>query len=119
MSELYPDLPEGGAEQAQALVDRFKADLKKAADEVLGTLYTDVVPHIQSDSWLNFRNDLLDALKGYNNAKLKLPHDFKAIRAGMLRDFRDEIIADLNQDLLSEIESLKQQIEYLRNLRSY
>lgn len=114
---LYPDLPEGGAEQAQALVNCFKEDLKKAAEEVLSTLYTDVVPHIQSDSWLNFRNDLLDALKGYSNVKLKMPHDFKTIRRNMLRDFHDEIIADLNQDLVEEVAALKTRIEQMQRDR--
>lgn len=111
---LYPELPEAGKQEAQLLIDKFKDQLKKAADEVISDLYVDVVEHIESDSWTNFRNFLMSGLKNYDNRKLQAKYDFKEIRQSILRNHREDIIDDLNQDMLEEIEKLKQQLEFQR-----
>jgi len=111
---LFPELPEGGDEEVVALVERFKDVLKKAADDVIGDLYVDIAPHIQSDAWTNFRNDLMDGLRNYRNRKMQASHDFKQIRAAIYKEFREEIIADLNQDLMEEVESLKEDLARAR-----
>jgi len=46
---LFPELSEVGREEAQNLVNRFKVELKKAAEKVLSELYTDIVVHISED----------------------------------------------------------------------
>jgi len=115
---LYPELPPEGAEEAQRLVEKFKGQLKKAAEEVLGQLYCDVAVHIESDSWTNFRNVLLAGFRNYNNRHIQSKYDFKEIRQAILKEFRDEIIADLNQDMVEEIERLKEQIERQRKFDS-
>jgi hypothetical protein len=118
---LYPDLPDGGAEEAQDLVDRFRREItsaiKSAADDVMGSLYANIVPHIQSDSWTNFRNDMVDGLQDYRNRKLQGEYDFKKIRQTMFREHRAEIIDDLNQDMVKEIEELKEEIKWLKDRR--
>lgn len=113
---LYPKLPEPGAEEAQALIDRFKEKMKKAADEVLGELYSDVVPFIESDSWQNFRNALMDGLKGYHNRKVQAEYDFARIREKIYSEYRAEIIKDLDQDNLKRIEELQKDVSRLREL---
>ncbi len=113
---LFPTLSEAGAEEAQALVEQFKVQLKKAAEEVLSNLYTDVAAHIESDSWTNYRNDMMDGFKNYENSLVQGEHDFKEIRQAILKLHREEIIADLNQDMVKEIEDLKEQIERLQEL---
>lgn len=114
---LYPELPEDGGKEAQALVDKFKEQLKKAAEEVIGELYCDVAYHIGSDSWTNYRNELMAGFKNYGNRKIQGEHDFKEIRQAILRNHREDIIEDLNQDMLKEIEGLKKQIESLQQSR--
>ena len=111
---LYPRLNEPGEEEAQALVDKFKSKLKEAADEVIGTLYCDVVTYIETDSWSNFRNQIMEGFKNYDNRKIQNEYDFKKIRAGIYKEYRDDIIADLNQDLLKEVETLKKDLEQAR-----
>lgn len=113
---LYPELKEPGAEEAQGLVDRFKEQLKKAADEVLGRLYCDVVVHIESDSWINFRNDIMDGFKNYNNKKVQGEFDFAEIRKSIYKEYREELIVDLNQDLVKEVEDLKGQLKMERKI---
>ena len=111
---LYPKLNEPGEDEAQALVDRFKSRLKEAADEVIGTLYCDVATYIETDSWSNFRNHIMEGFKNYDNRKIQNAYDFKKIRAEIYKEYRDDIIADLNQDLLEENETLKKDLEQAR-----
>lgn len=114
---LYPELKEAGQEEAQALVDKFKEQLKEAANEAIGNLYCEVATHIESDSWTNFRNQIMEGFKNYDNRKIQGEYDFKKIREEIYKEFRDDIISDLNQDMVKEIESLKKQIEQMNELR--
>ncbi|MDD3927130.1 MAG: hypothetical protein PHT33_10795, partial [bacterium] len=65
----------------------------------------------------NFRNELLSGLQNYGNRKIQAQYDFGRIRKAIFEEFRDEIIADLNQDLLQEIEDLKGQLETERRFQ--
>ena len=114
---LYPELAEDAHKEAQSLIDKFKAEMVKGAEDVIGRLYTDVAVHIESDSWTNFRNEVMDGYRNYNNRKIQAHQDFKIIRQSILKEHREDIINDLNQDLLEEIESLKEQIIWLRKAR--
>ena len=111
---LFPELSEQGNNEAVKLIEKFKKELSKAADEAIGDLYCDVIPHIESDSWSNFRNDLMDGFKNYDNRLLQSPRDFKEIRRQIYKDFREDIIPDLNQDLAEENESLKADIKRMQ-----
>ena len=115
---LYPELSEEGKEEAIRLVDKFKKQLSEKAKEVieniLGDMYCDLLPHIESDAWCNFRNDLLAGFTNYNNRKLQGDYDFKKIRQQMLKEFRSEIIKDLNQDYIDENTELKKDIERMK-----
>ncbi|MES0445033.1 MAG: hypothetical protein ABUJ92_00670 [Desulfobacterales bacterium] len=115
---LFPELPEGGAEEAQVLINKFKESLSKAADEAIGDLYCDIVPHIESDSWTNYRNFLMNGLRNYNNRTIQSPYDFKEIRQAIYKEFREDIIGDLNQDMVKEIANLKEQLEFIERCRS-
>ncbi len=108
---LYPELSEQGNIEAVKLIEKFKKDLVKAADEAIGDLYCEIIPHIESDSWSNFRNNLMDGFKNYDNRLLQSPRDFKEIRQQIFNDFKADIIPDLNQDLVEENERLKADIE--------
>ncbi len=115
---LYPELPEDGKNQAQNLVNLFKGELIKAAEEAIGTLYCDVAMHIESDSWGNYRNQLMDGLRNYHHRSIQGEHDFKMIRKAIYEEFREEIIVDLNQDLVEENEGLKNHIAYLESYQA-
>lgn len=115
---LYPDLKDPGPEEAQKIIDAFKEKLKKIAEEAIGELYTDVPIYIESDSWTNFRNELLAGLCNYNNAKLQVKYEFAKIRRAIFDEYKTEIIADLNQDLVEEVADLKKQLSELREYMS-
>jgi len=115
---LFPELSEPGQQEAQALMDRFKEQMEKVCEKTLSELYTDVACYIESDSWTNYRNQLLEGFRNYDNRKVQGQHDFTEVRKQIYKEFRDELIPDLNQDLLKEIESLKQQIKWMEESRN-
>jgi len=116
---LFPELSEAAREEAVQLIESFKEKLKKVAEEIIGDLYCDILPYIESDSWTNFRNDLLDGFLNYNNRKIQGEYDFAKIRRAIFEEYRNEIIKDLNQDLLKENEELKKEVKRLREELDY
>ena len=60
---------------------------------------------------------ILDGYKNYNNRKIQAAYDFKKIRAEIYKEYREDIVNDLNQDMLKEIEELKQDLERERERR--
>ena len=108
---LYPVLTEEGKKEADLWLQKFRDKMKKVAEEVVSETYSSCVEYIESDSWSNFRNEILAGFKNYNNRKIQAEYDFAAIRAEIYKQFRDEIIVDLNQDLVKENESLKKRIQ--------
>jgi hypothetical protein len=114
---LFPELPEEAKMAAQELINSFKSELKKAvygaAEEAIGELYSDILPYIESDTWHNFRSQIVDGLSDYNNRTIQGAWDFKKIRSAIYKEHRADIIADLNQDMVEEIAELKKQIARL------
>ena len=115
---LFPALSSDGQEEAQKIIDDFKNQMEKIASQTLGKLYTDVVLYIETDSWTNFRNEIMDGFKNYGNRKIQARYAFKEIRQAILKEYRDEIIDDLNQDMVEEIANLKKTIDMLRDQRA-
>ncbi len=117
---LYPELSEEGKKEAQLLVDSFKNKLVEIANEAIGNLYCDVASDIESDSWHNFRNQIMDGYKNYENRKIQSRWDFKTIRSEIFKEFKSDIIVDLNQDIYEENQSLKKEIDELqKTIQSY
>lgn len=118
---LFPKLNKDGSEQAQELMDKFKAEARKVlysvVDEVLTNIYCDIIPEIESDSWTNYRNTMMAGFKNYDNRMIQNRWDFKTIRQEIYREFKDEIIKDLNQDNLEKIAELEGVIKHLQELR--
>ena len=111
---LYPTLSKEGEQEAQIIMNGFRNKLIKIAEETLSVLYVDVAEYIQSDSWGNFRNHIMDGFKDYNNRKIQAEYDFKEIRQAIYKEFKEDIDKDLNQDLLEEVAELKKRVEQMR-----
>ena len=111
---IYPELNEKGKIEYQKLIDNFKLKMNEICESTMSELYCDVGTHIESDSWTNFRNGIIDGLKGYPT---HLKHNFKEIRDLIFKENKEEIIKDIKEDFLEEIDSLKKTIEFLRHRR--
>ena len=113
---LFPELPEEGQKEAQELIDKFKASLLKSAEDAIMSLYTDITPYIESDSWGNFRSQIMNGFKNYENRKIQNEYNFAEIRKEIYKEFKSDLIPDMNQDILKENEDLKKQILHLSDL---
>lgn len=107
---LYPRLTEGGEIEAQKIMDSFKPRILSMVDELLGDLYVGVSMHVESDHWTNYRNQLIDGLRGYGSNSANHSTDFKELRRIIYEQNKDQIIKDLNQDLVEENERLHREI---------
>jgi len=112
---LFPSLSEEAQKEAEQLIENFKKQLIKIAEDAIGNLYSDIIFYIKSDSWQNFRNELMDGLRNYNNRKIQAEYDFEKIRREIYNEFKDEIIKDLDQDNLQRIKKLEEKNAELRN----
>ena len=116
---LYPALSGEGEKEAVARLNGFVDEIKKKVSEMISTFYVKELPYIESDTWLNFRNEIMDGFKDYKNRKIQGEYDFKEIRQAIFKKYREELISDLNQDMVEEIESLKKRIENMQEVQSH
>jgi RNA processing factor Prp31 len=119
---FYPELTEAGKVEAQELLNKFKTKAKSVLDNLLddylGEVYCNILPEIESDSWSNYRNTVIDAYKNYLN-KDKRDYDFKEIRQKIYLEYKEQIDADLNQDNLDKIKKLEKEIEQMREYEQH
>jgi len=116
---LYPELTEEGKLEAQRIMDSFKPRIKSLIEELMRDLYTDVVYYVESDSWTNYRNDLINGFRDYAQNSEKNKCEFKELRKAIYNNNKEEIDRDLNADLVKEVEDLKKTIERLQEQRNY
>jgi len=95
----------------------LKKEIKAKADEAIGELYCEVAHDIESDSWTNFRNDMVNGFMDYPNAKSSARYDFKTLRRKMFNDYKSEIVKDISDDILEENKSQKKIIERMQEER--
>jgi len=115
--KLYPKLTEQGKEEAELLVKSIIKKVTDALDE--NDFYCNIPCFIESDSWTNFRNSIMDGMNDYSTGKAADLYDFKQLRQVILRENYDQLTKDLNQDNLEEIKKLKETIGYLEKARNY
>ena len=96
-------LSEEREKQAVELLEKFKQKIKteinKISEEVISDFYTDVLPFIESDAWLNMKITLMSEIEDYKNNG---SWEMKKIRDKIFKEHYDEIIKDVNNDLLQE-----------------
>jgi type III secretory pathway component EscR len=115
---LYPELSEEGKKEADLWLQSFRDKMKEIAEETLSEVYGSCVEYIESDSWSNFRNEMLEGFKNYKNRKIQAEFDFAEIRKQIYKEYRDEIIQDLNQDLVKSNKELEEIIEKMQEERA-
>jgi len=116
---LYPELSELGKHEAQLVLNKFKEELLSITEDSLRDIYCDVVVHIESDSWTNYKNVLMDGLSNLHRDCKYDNHDYKKIRQAIFEEHKEELIKDLNKDLLKTIEELKETLKFERSLKRY
>lgn len=97
------------AREAQDVLNKFKTNMKKIADEALSEIYVQIIPYIETDTWTNYREALrIDLEHEYTYHKFKEPWA-KNLRRAIFVENRDELARLLNQDLLERIKALEDQ----------
>jgi hypothetical protein len=107
-------LSEEAQKEAIRLLEGFKKKMLGVCEDTLSDLYCYIMPYIESDSWSNFRGQIISAFQEYDKKNITTEYDIKQLRQAILAHHREEIIKDLNQDLLKEIEELKKTLQKIR-----
>lgn len=117
-------LTEPHQKQFIEFMERSKAALiaviRDEADAILSNCYTDYAQHIDTDAWTNYREDLRKELQGGLYKTVTDSSDgrwAKGVRDMIFLEHRDELEKALNQDLVSEIARLKQDISNIYSRR--
>lgn len=111
-----------GQKEALDLLENFREEFTKIAKESLSSLYTDVAQHIESDAWQNYRNELQWELGNEALTEIVNNNEYhwaKKVRARILEEHREALIGALNQDLVKEVASLKEEIKNIHVNRIY
>lgn len=106
------------AKEAQSYIDLFKTRMKIVAEDILGDLYINLVPHIETDAWLNYRNKIRDALcSDYARDEwLKDDHPWaREFRQKILREHPEALIDGLNKDLMKQVKYLQEMLNRRRD----
>jgi hypothetical protein len=118
---LYPHLGLDGQTQAEEVAEAFLLDFKERCkgmlDELMGEFEYKIATFIETDSWENFRAELVQGICNYNNRELQGRYDYAKIRRAIFDTYKEEIIKDLDQDNLEKIAQLEETLASLR--RSY
>ncbi len=112
----YPELNKEGQDAAQEAIDRVREGMKKAClnviEEEISYIYTDIAKYVESDSWDNFRQSVIQFVSGYTGLS---EYESRPIRNRILMENRDQLILDLNQDLIRKNKDLEEKVNYLIN----
>lgn len=100
---------------ASDLIEGFKNRLKDACEEVIGKVYCDYLPHVESDSWMNYRNHMRDSMRGELIAEaLDTKYGQYSfgffVRKKIFDEYKSELISALNKDLEDELKRVKQEL---------
>lgn len=114
----FPELNEKGNQDALHLVERFKSKLQACASETIGELYCNLLPHIETDSWTNYREECrLELQKYYANAEAMTDEGAWAmyVRKAIFEQFRPELEKGIIADLQKQITQLQTWLNERRN----
>lgn len=104
------NLSEQGHKEALDLIENFKKELKHCAEVAIGNLYTEVMPYIESDSWLNYREALrLELQNKYIKEETCTSEEAwaKFVREAIFNQFRAQLERGLIKDLQGRIAFLE------------
>lgn len=103
------------------LIDRFKDRMKDACEDVLATLYCDVLNYADTDANTNYRNYLRNKFR--ESFRKEIAEDYNHyswahdIRMLIYNEHKEQLQNKIIEDLQDRIKSLEDHIEQLRKWR--
>jgi len=92
---------------SQSFMDTYRSRMKDVADEILGELYVNVMPYLETDTWSNYRQALRTELEHeYKFSKFKCDWATNFRRAVFVEN-REEISKYIESDILKIIKQLE------------
>lgn len=114
------ELSEQGQKDALRLLEQFRRKMHDLANEVMGNLYVDVLPYLETDAWLNYREKLrLELQNKYVNRETCTSDEAwaKMIREAIFVQFKEELTNGIIKDLQTELDNWKKSYYELQRMR--
>jgi len=120
MEELTEEVAKACEEEGERLIESFKLNIKKSIEQILDGVYVDLMPHILSDAWLNYRNVLRHELEReyFSSTKWIKSEELwaKGVRKALYKEYSKELTDARVKDLEETIKVLKEDLTRARNL---
>lgn len=118
----YPELTEYGQKTTQDIINRFAKQLNELMNNTISEFTQNLAAEITNDdSWINIRQQTLDALCGYSESERRnkeggtyLGQWWVTIRKKILEENREAITNDILKDKQNEIKALTDRINCLQ-----
>lgn len=115
-------LAEAAEKQAHQILNRFASKMRDLAEEIIGDVEVQTIPHIETDAWMNYRSNLRSELQRVCMDEAKQIRTSeqawaKNIRDAIYKENVEEIRNTVIKDLETQVANLKNHIEELRNYR--
>lgn len=113
-------LNEVGLKEAETIIDRCKDRIKKACEEALGEIYTDLPQWLESDAWFNFRQQLRREIAGKSYRDVLDAGDYWGleVRNQIFEEHKDHFLKDaIISDLQKRIDMQNETIKSLSERR--
>lgn len=99
-----------------------EAELKAMLDKIIGEVVAEHIPFAETDYDMNVyyrAQDLIQCFltdqepKGWMKSEIFTMFNSREVRDKMFEDYREQLVAEINQDRIREIKQLKNKIETL------
>ena len=111
------ELSEQGQKDAEEIYKSFAKRIKSLCDEALGELEVNCLPHLETDAWTNYREELrIELAHEYKYSKFK--DDWaKDLRRAILIENKEELVSLLNKDLVVRCKRLEDRVKDYEQFR--
>ncbi len=121
-------------DKAEQLINEFKAKMVKEMEESIGDLYSDVLPHVENDTYINVQNRSDEIIKALMSGTFQKDDNGNGVYVadsngvGVYLKITDYMYDTMRSNLIEampicpkdmEIESLKLTIKHMQDHSSY
>lgn len=96
-------------EQQQELVNSFKNNLQRCAEDIISKFYTDVTPYAETDASINFKNMIREETIMALINEVKSEHSFyscaHSVRMALLKQHKEELQNKIIEDLQEKVKA--------------
>lgn len=113
----YPKLSTKGQTDFDDIIKMAKLRILDVCVSSLGEVYVDICEHIETDAWINFRNQFVDAFMRLDT-NFCGKYNLEKLAFKIAEEYPEKLAGLINDGNVKEIEMLKKVIANMPEMRS-